>query len=379
MGTSCIVCQKAELEFPGVYGSLPRVGSDSRPLPPGGGILGQCMTCGTVQKVINDAYRAECKAIYASYVMYGQSAESAEPKVFDGRPNLRSVKLVCAITRSMALPVAGSLLDVGCGNGNLLRSFKSAHPGWKLTGLELDGRHREAVAAICGGSSLRTGQLADVTGRFDLITAMHVLEHMVDPVEFLCQIRERLTPDGAAIVQLPLWQKNPFDLVVADHAVHYNADALCRVLNRAGFRPVFLSDGIIPRELTVIARPGKGSLDTKKTDGPSLDAALGWLSRVSALAAQAMNGAGKKYFGIFGTGNAAMWTTKALAGVNFYVDEDPTRQGINLLTGKQVYAPEKVPEGSTVFISLPPDLSESIKTRLRHLPINWLTTPPLEN
>ncbi|QGY39373.1 methyltransferase domain-containing protein [Pseudodesulfovibrio cashew] len=375
--SSCIVCRTPSLEFAEAYRTLPRVGSDSRPLPPGGS-LGRCPVCGTIQKVMDDAFQAECEMIYSSYVMYGQSTQGTEPTVFDGRPDARSAKLVYALGKSMDLPDSGSLLDVGCGNGNLLRAFRAAHPGWELSGLELDDRHREAVEAVCGGGSLLTGELAGVAGTFDLITAMHVLEHLAEPVEFLGLIKDRLSSEGALVIQLPLWRENPFDLVVADHAVHYDAVSLLHVLDRGGFKPVFLSEEIVPRELTVIARPGKGPWDRGKAAGPGLDAALGWLAAVRDMAARAMESAGKNRFGIFGTGNAAMWLTGALGEAGFYVDDDPSRQGTNPMTGRPVYAPEATPEGSTVVICLPPELSAAIYQRVRRVPANWLVTPPLE-
>ena len=212
----CIVCKKSLVRLIEAYASLPRVGSDSRPLP-SGGRLGQCEGCGAVQKPVDDKFQAECEAIYSSYVMYAQSSDGAEPKIFDDAPCGRSTRLVEVISSEIGLGATGSLLDVGCGNGNLLRAFGSACPAWSLAGLELDDRHRVAVEAICGGGSLLTGELAKVEGRFDVVVAMHVLEHLTEPVEFLCQVKEKLVAEGVVVIQLPLWKKNPFDQIGRAH------------------------------------------------------------------------------------------------------------------------------------------------------------------
>lgn len=197
----CIVCKKSLVRLIEAYASLPRVGSDSRPLP-SGGRLGQCEGCGAVQKPVDDKFQAECEAIYSSYVMYAQSSEGAEPKIFDDAPCGRSTRLVEVISSEIGLGATGSLLDVGCGNGNLLRAFGSACPAWSLAGLALDDRHRVAVEAICGGGSLLTGELAKVEGRFDVVVAMHVLEHLTEPVDFLCQVKEKLVAEGVVVIQL---------------------------------------------------------------------------------------------------------------------------------------------------------------------------------
>lgn len=375
--TRCMVCCHDTLVPVEGFAELVRVGSDSRPLPPGGR-LSRCTQCGAVQKPVDKAYLAECEDIYANYTMYAQSSQGTEPSVFDGEPCGRSTRLMLTVAGEIRLPETGRILDVGCGNGNLLRAFGAIRPGWKRAGLELDGRHRDAVETACGPGSLHTGQLANVPGEFDLVTAMHVLEHLTSPVEFLKTAADRLTPGGHVLVQLPLWQDNPFDLVVADHCMHYDRASLIRVLKRAGLEPVFVSDQAVPRELTVVARPGIG-FDHKEDNGTAPDRAVTWLTSVRDLAARVLASAGRENFGIFGTGNAAMWLTEGLGGVGFYVDDDPTRQGVNALTGKPVLGPDSVPDGATVLICLPPELSATIEKRVRHLPVNWLVTPPLEN
>lgn len=375
--TNCIICHAPAPVPIEAYSSLPRVGSDSRPLAPGGRLV-RCEQCGAVQKPVDDLFLAECEAIYASYVMYGQSSDGAEPKVFDHAACGRSTRLMEAVGGAVELTETGRLLDVGCGNGNLLRAFGRLRPQWSMAGLELDDRHGEVVEHICGKGGLLIGDLADVDGRFDVITAMHVLEHVTEPVKFLGQVRDRLTAGGMVVIQLPLWRRNPFDLVVADHCVHYDGPTLVRILDAAGFLPVFVSEDAVPRELTVIARPGQGTVHEEGTAGDNIHAAVHWLEVTLGNAIQAMEMAGRENFGIFGTGNAAMWLTQGLGGVGFYVDDDPSRQGESGLTGCPVHAPENVPEGATVFICLPSELSELVFERVRGLPVNWLRTPPLE-
>lgn len=378
MAVPCLICCHNKLIPLEKFAELPRVSSDSRPMLSGGRLV-KCEACGALQKKVDHQFQAECEKIYADYLMYPQSSKFLEPFVFDCMPCGRSSRLITAIAEKINLHEKGSILDVGCGNGNLLRAFSTIRPEWKLSGLELDGRYRSTVEAMCGQGVLNTGKLEDLNGKFDLITAIHVLEHLNEPVTFLKQAKERLSPDGYMLLQLPLWQRNPFDLLVADHCMHYDWTSLFNLLRRAGLKPAFTSETTVPREITLVARTGIQDKEKTTNTGPGPETALIWLAKVRDMAAAGQTKAGLKHFGVFGTGNASMWLTQTLGGVSFYVDEDPTRQGINALTGKTVYSPEAVPEGSTIFICLSPDLSASIKKRLCHLPANWVATPPLEN
>ncbi len=90
------------------------------------------------------------------------------------------------------------VLDVGCGDGALLRSM--ALLGYKqLTGVDplLTAASQES------GIRLLKGRLDIVQGQFDLISFHHSLEHIPDQVETLRQAAERLAPGGIVLVRIP--------------------------------------------------------------------------------------------------------------------------------------------------------------------------------
>jgi 2-polyprenyl-3-methyl-5-hydroxy-6-metoxy-1,4-benzoquinol methylase len=96
----------------------------------------------------------------------------------------------------------GTLLDVGCGNGEFLVRMRSI--GWTVSGVDPDP---EAVAqGQSQGLQVFCGTICDVPGSgcYDVITLNHVIEHALDPVELLYKCGNLLRPDtGRLIVTTP--------------------------------------------------------------------------------------------------------------------------------------------------------------------------------
>ena len=146
------------------------------------------------------------------------------------------------------------MLDVGCGNGAMLRAFSQAVPRWSLAGTELDDKYRDVIESIPGVQSLHTCSPWDVPGEFDVITMVHVLEHIPQPEAYLRRLLTKLRPGGLLVVELPHHVANPFELLIADHCTHFAADTAAALLHRAGFEVLQTGDDWVPKELTLVAR-----------------------------------------------------------------------------------------------------------------------------
>jgi L-rhamnosyltransferase len=97
----------------------------------------------------------------------------------------------------------GELLEVGCGAGGRLARFSAL--GWRVTGQDVDG---EAAAQARQGSGIEVhiGAVKDLAvrgRRFDAIVMNHVIEHVLDPVEFLRTCLAMLRPGGTLICVTP--------------------------------------------------------------------------------------------------------------------------------------------------------------------------------
>lgn len=96
----------------------------------------------------------------------------------------------------------GRVLDVGCGNGVLLKNLQKL--GWQISGIDPDpaavrvtNEQLGPVASVGGIDS------PDVEGPFDVITMNHVIEHVPYPVETLRGCLRRLAPGGRIVLQSP--------------------------------------------------------------------------------------------------------------------------------------------------------------------------------
>lgn len=364
------------------YSLLHRVTSDCKPWPPGGQ-LGVCRRCGAAQAIISPQWSEDAQAIYDGYTVYHQSSGGQEQSVFDstGAPNSRSARLLHRLSQELELPAQGRFLDVGCGNGNTLRAFNQIRPDWTLAGLDVNERYKETVEAIPGVEMLYTGAAETVPGEFQVITLIHSLEHIAEPVKFLKVLWDKLTVEGVLVIQVPDCWRNPFMFLVADHATHFFKPVLRDVAAASGFHVAFAVDDWIPKELTVIGRKSFGKppspVETNASDHlAAVERRVEW---VVTLGKQVRALAAKNELGIFGTSIAATWLQGELEGRGaFFVDEDPARIGRTLM-GRPILRPRDVPPGSNVMIALPTPIAEQVCGRLaRETPgVNWLVPPAL--
>lgn len=146
------------------------------------------------------------------------------------------------------------LLDVGCAHGWFIE-LAAAH-GVHAAGLEPDAP--VAAQARARGVPVRVGlfpQDVDATERYDVIVFNDVFEHLPDPEGVLAACRERLTPHGLLVLNLPdsrgalyrtacllarigftrplvrLWQRE----FPSPHLYYFDAANLERLVSRYGF------------------------------------------------------------------------------------------------------------------------------------------------
>lgn len=367
----CQSCDASELHEIAGFPQLPRVTSDSKPFRSGGRLF-VCMGCGLVQKIADALWLAETTEIYRDYEMYHQSSAN-DQVVFDalsGRPSGRCEVLARHLLQSGILPARGKLLDVGAGSGAMLGAFSQASSDWRLFGLDLDRRKEPALKAIPRFEKLYTVAPDQLSQHFDLLTLIHSLEHFADPLAMLRTLGSSMSAGGHLFVQVNNAAITPFDLVVADHLSHFTPETLATMTARAGLNAALIKTDWVNKEISLLASAGAGQSAAHPLDPQqALERTrqdVGWLTGMLDHALR-LSLAGR--FAIFGTSVAATWLAHGLGGkVEFFVDEDPAREGHSHM-GRPILKPAEVPAGVTVYLAFVQTVAQFIRNRLRDLSI----------
>jgi SAM-dependent methyltransferase len=374
--TQCAVCDGGPLHEVAGYEQLSRVTSDCKPWA-AGGKLHCCGDCGAVQKIADRIWLDEIGRIYGSYEIYHLSA-GTEQVIFTGDVAAlpRSRSLVDFVVARSKLADRGRLIDIGCGNGAALANFSSALPGWRLFGSELTDKALVNLRKLPNFDALFTVDVKDIPGTFDVVTMIHALEHMPAPYETVVACYEHLAPHGTLFIEVPDLETSPFDILVADHRMHFTRATLGHLTARTGATALELTNQVLPKEITFLGRRG-AETTTSRPDPQAgqtvIDATVRWLTEVHVSAArEAADGS----FGIFGTSIAGMWLYAALRDrVAFFVDEDSTRVG-GTFEGRPIVAPARTPPGSVVFVPLAPAIAEKVVARLSVGLARFVGPPP---
>ena len=119
------------------------------------------------------------------------------------------------IKRYQQLPEAGSILEIGCGEGGLLYPF--AREGYRVTGFDLAAGKIENARKFFAARNVpgtffcadALAQNAEIAGQvFDLIIVHDVIEHInpEDKLAFLQKTASLLAKDGVLYMGFPAWR-----------------------------------------------------------------------------------------------------------------------------------------------------------------------------
>jgi len=221
--------------------SCPLCGSnDLRPWRPGEPLVLQCHSCGSgwvaappPQDVIDSLYQE-------AYYQEGTGAR------FMGFAEWALVALKKLRYRAIAarVPGPGTILDVGCGRGDLLLVFHDQ--GWRVLGTQLSRTAAEAARKTWGLDVL-VGDLPALElprASFDVITFFHVLEHLPDPALHLREAFACLKDKGLLVVEVPNFRTLGFGFLgrrhlcydSPHHLIFFSPRGLKALLAACGFR-----------------------------------------------------------------------------------------------------------------------------------------------
>lgn len=155
---------------------------------------------------------------YAAWLDTGMNYSSALYTRDDESLEVAQQGKLTRVVEHLKLPVAGSVLEIGCGWGALAERLAGSS-GCKVTGVTLSreqlqyARRRLDLAGLSANADLQLVDYRDVQGTFDAIVSIEMLEAVGErywPVYF-SKIRSLLKPGGRAVVQVITINEDRFE------------------------------------------------------------------------------------------------------------------------------------------------------------------------
>lgn len=137
--------------------------------------------------------------------------------------------------------IPGRVLDYGCGSGLFTRCLGDLIGPEHVVGTDF---HDTPPAELARRRYVPNDRVAEAGGNFDLVIAMHVLEHDDDPVSLLRRIAAEAKPGGRILIEVPnvdcAWAKllgECWDAwYLPYHRIHFSRCSLRGVIERSGLQ-----------------------------------------------------------------------------------------------------------------------------------------------
>ena len=362
----CHVCGSSEATAVVDFDRLRTLTSDVRPWHAQSTLL-TCPRCSITTKLVDSEYLAQVGEVYATYDLFELSGGSDQEKMGTGGFSTRSHQIIAGLKASGLIGRTGDLLDFGCGRGAFLQAFAQLVPDWTLTGSDQTEVNREEIERI-PGACYTSSPLTEMESSFDLISMVHVLEHIPNPLAVLADLTARLSPRGLLLIQVPHLMQSPFDVAIFDHCSHFNPAGLCGLLDMASFEVLSVTTDWVSKEISVVARPSGPAGAFVEQQSTGTEEVVRWLLRVSQ-DLRSMRDVDRP-LGVLGTTNAALWADLETDGrLDFFVDESPARQGKDFFR-RPVLTTSQIPEGALVYVPFVKHLALPLVERLKTLGVD---------
>lgn len=227
----------------------------------------QCTICGLIFQDQQESQAADPDFYAQTYRTIYQQTES--PTAKDLRVQKQRAEHTLQWIMMQGIPNVDRALDIGASAGVFLDEIRSQLQ-CNVMGVE-PGEVYRAFAQDKGLTifpSLNDLKRQTVN-KFDLISLMHVLEHLPDPLASLEDLRTSLLQsNGYLLIEVPnFYAHDSYELA---HLVCFTPFSLKQLVKQAGFKIIatrlhgFPRSKLLPLYITLLASPNQGNQDTKK-------------------------------------------------------------------------------------------------------------------
>ncbi len=174
-----------------------------------------------------------------------------------------------------SLGASGPLVDIGCGEGDLLLELHRLFPGVELLGVDIAQEGIDRARLLVPEARFLRVDLAGPDPEFHeyarcatLGVCSEVLEHLDDPTTFLLHATTLLVPGAPVVITVPAGPRSAFDRYIG-HRRHFTRSRLRKTIKGAGLEPITVRSCGFPfftlYRMTVIAR-GERLIEDAKVD-----------------------------------------------------------------------------------------------------------------
>lgn len=223
-----------------------------------------CKNCGLVyqsprmtEAELLSFYQSEYRQVYQG---------SQDPSNKDLTVQKARAEALVEILREFGVDNIDRFADIGSSSGLLLEEIKEAFNS-QVIGVEPGEAYRN-YAENRGLKVYESLERVKQAGEpaFDLVSMIHVVEHLPNPVNYLKQLRENfLSSNGKILIEVPnLYAHDCFEVA---HLISFSRHTLFQMMQKAGYTTLFIQphgrprSSLIPLYITLLARPRESLLD----------------------------------------------------------------------------------------------------------------------
>jgi len=194
-------------------------------------------------------------AIYGSNYFIGSSENDRLAPQFDvvkrGTASLQLDQVAAYLRKRGRAAERLSLLEVGCGRGNML--LEAGNRGYQIQGREFSTDAARVANRKLGADIVQVGAIGEETfpaQSFDVCILADVIEHLRDPADFLRKILRILKPGGVIFMATPSTDSWSARLLgwnwmeyKPEHLFYFNPETITLLITNAGFDDIEISSG----------------------------------------------------------------------------------------------------------------------------------------
>lgn len=339
--------------------------------------MGICKNCGLIQQISSKALEKKLKKIYLS-----KKAVLSTPL---GEGSWGQKRLDNFLKDAKIQYFPEEVLDIGCGTGGLLLElFKRGCK--KISGFE-PSILAEKIKKPAEGFlpeiyndffSLRALKKNKLEGKYGLIIATAVLEHIKNLKDFLRALRLALKEDGVVVFTVPnelfALKKGDPGMILHEHLNYFTPKTLQRILSLAGFKILNTKtkkDVLIIKLKKKIEFSGRFNKTPSKIVGKEEALFKNYKKNLAKAIKKFVNFTKKGKIGLYGASAASFnlmgWSKSKEFKSLFFIDSDPIKWNKKLF-GIPIIPPKDILNyQSNTILVMPPAFQEEIFKYLKSL------------